>query len=129
MSAPCWLSEPTDFHVKDFVAQQLAALPAEGEAIATGGSMQCIPNLLLFPELTAETKQAKGKEVEVVVNKLFDLSSAVLQNDHMTWPDVVTLCIKQGLYGISEIGGAAFVVAAMAAALSAPTFGAHWLLE
>lgn len=118
------LGLPSDFSVKDFVAQQLAALPAEGEAIVTGGSMQCIPNLLLSPELIAETKQAKGKEVEVVVNKLFDLSSAVLQNEHMTWPDFFTLCIKQGLYGISEIGGAAFVVAAMAAALSAPTFGA-----
>ena len=70
------LSLPQDFNVKDFVATQLASLPTTGEEIATGGTMQAIPNLLLMPELVEKVKRAKGKEVETIVISLFDMTMA-----------------------------------------------------
>lgn len=103
------LGLPPDFCVKDFVAGQLGALPVAGEAMATGRTMQDIPNLLLMPKLVEEVKRAKGKEVDVVVTKLFDLSTAVLQNDRFDLEDLANITVKLGLFAISLAGGVAAI--------------------
>lgn len=116
------LGLPPDFNVKNFVAEQLASLPAADSATATSGTMQCIPNLLLMPELVAEVKQAKGDKVEVVVNKLFDMTTAVLQNDRYDVESFATQCLKFGIFAISLVAGGAAIAAL--ASLTAASSGA-----
>lgn len=50
---------PPDFNVKNFVAEQLASLPAADSATATSGTMQCIPNLLLI--MVGKREEAQGQ--------------------------------------------------------------------
>lgn len=100
------LGLPPDFNVESFVAEQLGHLPIAGETTASGKAMQCLPNLLLMPDLVAEVKQAKGNQVDVVVNKLFDLSTAVLQNDRFSAKDLAKIMVKGGLLAVSLAGGA-----------------------
>ena len=87
------LGLPPDFSVKDFVAAQLGSLPTTGEEIATSGTMQAIPNLLLMPELVEKVKRAKGKEVETIVNTLFDMTTTILQNDRFDVMDIANISV------------------------------------
>ena len=116
------LGLPPDFSVKDFVAAQLGSLPTTGEEIATSGTMQAIPNLLLMPELVEKVKRAKGKEVETIVNTLFDMTTTILQNDRFDVMDIANISVKFGIFAVSLIGGAAAIVTL--ASLSATTSGA-----
>lgn len=100
----------------------MGSLPTTGEEIATSGTMQAIPNLLLMPELVEKVKRAKGKEVETIVNTLFDMTTTILQNDRFDVMDIANISVKFGIFAVSLIGGAAAIVTL--ASLSATTSGA-----
>ena len=116
------LGLPADFNVKNFVEAQLATLPVDDSPMVGSGTMQCIPNLLLMPKLVEEVKRAKGDEVTVIVEKLFDMTTAVLQNDRLDVEDLANIMVKGGLFAISLAGGIAAI--ATLATLTAASSGA-----
>ncbi len=118
------LSLPQDFNVKDFVATQLASLPTTGEEIATGGTMQAIPNLLLMPELVEKVKRAKGKEVETIVISLFDMTMAILQNDRFNVTDVAEQFVKAEILAVSIIGGVTALITLASSTTGLPVIAA-----
>ncbi|WP_195669939.1 hypothetical protein [Bacteroides intestinalis] len=118
------LSLPQDFNVKDFVATQLASLPTTGEEIATGGTMQAIPNLLLMPELVEKVKRAKGKEVETIVISLFDMTMAILQNDRFNVTDVAEQFVKAEILAVSIIGGVTALITLASSTTALPVIAA-----
>lgn len=118
------LGLPQDFNVKDFVATQLTSLPTTGEEIATGGTMQAIPNLLLMPELVEKVKRAKGKEVETIVISLFDMTMAILQNDRFNVMDAAEQFVKAEILAVSIIGGVTALITLASSTTALPVIAA-----
>lgn len=114
------LGLPEGFNVDEFVKQQVATV--------TETKIQPIANIMLMPDYVKELKTAKGPMVTTVVNNLFNLTTAIAQNERFDVKSIAVLMVECGALAISITGAiaatAALVAAIPATPLLAPTMAA-----